>query len=120
MAKYPQLNIRVDDEMLSMIDDFRRTQQDIPNRPEAARRLIRDGSRRASDMRVILILSQAMQKICRLEKESEIIPALTSAIGAVADSKKLIAGLEKAMKDGGKLGACHYLAECIEYLADDI
>lgn len=43
MAKYPQLNIRVDDKILEAIDDWRRTQKDIPSRPEAARRLFAVG-----------------------------------------------------------------------------
>ena len=35
-----QLNIRVDPDFLERLDDWRREQPDLPNRPEAARRLI--------------------------------------------------------------------------------
>jgi hypothetical protein len=39
MSKYPQLNIRVDDEFLKRLDDWRRKQPDLPTRTEALRRL---------------------------------------------------------------------------------
>jgi Ribbon-helix-helix protein, copG family len=37
---YPQLNVRMDEELLRRIDAWRRQQEDIPNRPEAVRRLV--------------------------------------------------------------------------------
>lgn len=40
MANYPQINIRVDDEFLKKLDDWRRRQDDLPGRPEAIRRLV--------------------------------------------------------------------------------
>jgi hypothetical protein len=39
MSKYPQLNIRVDDEFLKRLDDWRRKQPDLPTRTEALRRI---------------------------------------------------------------------------------
>lgn len=38
--KYPQINIRVDDEFLRKLDDWRRTEVDLPGRPEAIRRIV--------------------------------------------------------------------------------
>lgn len=40
MAEHPQLNVRVDKTFLERIDDWRRSQADLPNRPEAVRRLV--------------------------------------------------------------------------------
>jgi len=40
MTKYPQIGVRVDDELLKQIDDWRRKQPDLPGRPEAIRRLL--------------------------------------------------------------------------------
>ena len=40
MDKYPQINIRVDDEFLKRLDDWRRKQDDLPGRPESIRRLV--------------------------------------------------------------------------------
>jgi hypothetical protein len=39
MSKYPQLNIRVDEEFLKRLDDWRREQPDLPTRTEALRRI---------------------------------------------------------------------------------
>jgi len=39
MSKYPQLNIRVDEEFLKRLDDWRRKQPDLPTRTEALRRI---------------------------------------------------------------------------------
>lgn len=35
----PQINVRMDDDLLKRLDDWRRKQPDLPNRPEALRRL---------------------------------------------------------------------------------
>jgi hypothetical protein len=43
MIEYPQINIRVDDEFLKKLDDWRRKQDDLPGRPEAIRRLVEMG-----------------------------------------------------------------------------
>lgn len=43
IAKYPQVNIRADDEFIGAVDEWRRSQPDIPTRPEAIRRLARIG-----------------------------------------------------------------------------
>jgi hypothetical protein len=43
MTEYPQINIRVDDEFLKKLDDWRRKQDDLPGRPEAIRRLVEMG-----------------------------------------------------------------------------
>ena len=40
MSQYPQINVRVDDEFLKRLDDWRRKQPDLPNRPEAIRRIV--------------------------------------------------------------------------------
>jgi hypothetical protein len=40
MVRYPQLNVRVDEAFLKRLDDWRREQSDLPNRPEATRRLV--------------------------------------------------------------------------------
>jgi metal-responsive CopG/Arc/MetJ family transcriptional regulator len=40
MSQYPQINVRVDDEFLAKLDNWRRHQPDLPNRPEAVRRLV--------------------------------------------------------------------------------
>lgn len=45
MDKYPQINIRVDEEFLKRLDDWRRRQDDLPGRPEAIRRLVEIGLR---------------------------------------------------------------------------
>jgi hypothetical protein len=39
MPKYPQLNIRVDEEFLKRLDAWRREQPDLPTRTEALRRI---------------------------------------------------------------------------------
>lgn len=48
-----QFQMRVSEEFLRMIDDWRRTQDDLPSRAEAIRRLIAEGiistSRRSAD-----------------------------------------------------------------------
>lgn len=120
MTKYPQLNIRLDDQILSLIDDFRRSQDDIPNRPEAVRRLVRYGSRMSGCVPVILILSQAIQKAVRLEDECDVLLSVRAGLGSFKEADSLIAGLEKAIKSSGKMGACEYLASCIEFLSEDI
>jgi hypothetical protein len=43
MADSPQIGLRVDEDLLKRIDEWRRKQQDIPNRPEAVRRLVELG-----------------------------------------------------------------------------
>jgi hypothetical protein len=43
VADYPQINIRVDEEFLKKLDDWRRKQEDLPDRPEAIRRLVEIG-----------------------------------------------------------------------------
>jgi metal-responsive CopG/Arc/MetJ family transcriptional regulator len=43
MAEYPQIGIRVDEDFLKRIDDWRRKQEDVPTRPEAIRRLVELG-----------------------------------------------------------------------------
>lgn len=35
-----QINVRMDDDTLKRLDDWRRKQADLPNRPEAIRRLV--------------------------------------------------------------------------------
>ena len=40
MTQHPQLNVRVDEAFLKRLDDWRRNQSDLPNRPEAIRRLV--------------------------------------------------------------------------------
>jgi len=40
MAEYPQIGVRLNEELLKRIDDWRRQQDDLPGRPEAIRRLI--------------------------------------------------------------------------------
>jgi len=39
MSQYPQINVRVDEEFLARLDEWRRNQPDLPTRPEALRRL---------------------------------------------------------------------------------
>jgi len=39
MSQYPQINVRVDEEFLKRLDEWRRKQPDLPTRPEALRRL---------------------------------------------------------------------------------
>jgi hypothetical protein len=39
MQKYPQINVRVDESFLKRLDGWRKTQDDLPTRPEALRRL---------------------------------------------------------------------------------
>jgi hypothetical protein len=39
MAEYPQIGVRVDEELLKRIDAWRKKQDDLPTRPEAIRRL---------------------------------------------------------------------------------
>jgi metal-responsive CopG/Arc/MetJ family transcriptional regulator len=43
MAEYPQIGVRVDEDLLKRIDEWRRKQDDLPTRPEAIRRLIEQG-----------------------------------------------------------------------------
>jgi metal-responsive CopG/Arc/MetJ family transcriptional regulator len=43
MAEYPQIGVRVDEDLLKRLDDWRRKQEDVPTRPEAIRRLIELG-----------------------------------------------------------------------------
>jgi hypothetical protein len=43
MTDYPQINIRVDEEFIKKLDDWRRKQDDLPGRPEAIRRLVEIG-----------------------------------------------------------------------------
>jgi hypothetical protein len=43
MAEYPQIGLRVTDELLKLIDEWRRKQDDPPSRPEAVRRLVELG-----------------------------------------------------------------------------
>jgi len=43
MAEYPQIGVRVDDDLLKRLDDWRRKQEDVPTRPEAIRRLMELG-----------------------------------------------------------------------------
>jgi hypothetical protein len=43
MAEYPQIGVRVDEEFLKLIDQWRRKQDDVPTRPEAIRRLVELG-----------------------------------------------------------------------------
>lgn len=40
MTVHPQLNVRVDEVFLKRLDKWRRSQDDLPNRPEAVRRLV--------------------------------------------------------------------------------
>jgi hypothetical protein len=39
-SQYPQINVRVDGDFLKRVDAWRRDQPDLPNRPEAIRRLV--------------------------------------------------------------------------------
>ena len=39
MSQYPQINVRVDEEFLARLDEWRRNQPNLPTRPEALRRL---------------------------------------------------------------------------------
>jgi hypothetical protein len=39
MSQYPQINVRVDEEFIERLDEWRRNQPDLPTRPEALRRL---------------------------------------------------------------------------------
>jgi hypothetical protein len=41
-SQYPQINVRVDGDFLKRVDAWRRDQPDLPNRPEAIRRLVDD------------------------------------------------------------------------------
>ena len=43
MTEYPQIGVRVDTELLKLIDEWRRNQDDVPTRPEAIRRLVELG-----------------------------------------------------------------------------
>jgi hypothetical protein len=43
MQKYPQINVRIQTQLIKRIDDWRRLQDDLPRRPEAIRRLIKLG-----------------------------------------------------------------------------
>jgi len=43
MAEYPQINVRVDEDFLKRLEDWRRKQADLPGRPEAIRRLVELG-----------------------------------------------------------------------------
>ena len=43
MAEYPQIGVRVDEDFLKLIDEWRRKQDDVPTRPEAIRRLVEIG-----------------------------------------------------------------------------
>ena len=43
MTEYPQIGVRVDTELLKLIDEWRRKQDDVPTRPEAIRRLVELG-----------------------------------------------------------------------------
>jgi len=43
MAEYPQIGLRVDEDLLKRLDNWRREQADLPARPEAVRRLIEKG-----------------------------------------------------------------------------
>jgi hypothetical protein len=39
----PQIGVRVDEDFLKLIDEWRRKQDDVPTRPEAIRRLVEIG-----------------------------------------------------------------------------
>ena len=43
MAEYRQISVRVDEDFLTLIDAWRRKQDDVPTRPEAIRRLVELG-----------------------------------------------------------------------------
>jgi metal-responsive CopG/Arc/MetJ family transcriptional regulator len=43
MAGYPQISVRLNEEFLKRIDEWRRKQDDLPGRPEAIRRLVELG-----------------------------------------------------------------------------
>jgi metal-responsive CopG/Arc/MetJ family transcriptional regulator len=43
MAEYPQIGVRVDEDLIKRLDDWRKKQDDLPSRPEAIRRLIELG-----------------------------------------------------------------------------
>jgi hypothetical protein len=43
MTEYPQIGVRVDEDFLKLIDEWRRKQDDVPTRPEAIRRLVELG-----------------------------------------------------------------------------
>jgi metal-responsive CopG/Arc/MetJ family transcriptional regulator len=40
---YPQVGVRVDEDVLKRLDEWRRKQGDLPGRPEAIRRLVELG-----------------------------------------------------------------------------
>jgi metal-responsive CopG/Arc/MetJ family transcriptional regulator len=40
MVQNPQINVRMDEDMLKRLDDWRRKQPDLPGRPEAIRRIV--------------------------------------------------------------------------------
>ena len=44
MAGYPQISVRLNEEFLKRIDEWRRKQDDLPGRPEAIRRLVELGA----------------------------------------------------------------------------
>jgi hypothetical protein len=43
MAEYPQIGVRVDDDLIKRLDEWRKRQDDLPSRPEAIRRLVELG-----------------------------------------------------------------------------
>jgi hypothetical protein len=43
MAEYPQIGVRMDEDFLKQIDEWRRKQDDLPTRPEAIRRICEIG-----------------------------------------------------------------------------
>lgn len=120
MAKYPQLNIRVDDEVLSMIDDFRRTQHDIPNRPEAARRLIRDGARKSRESATIHVLSGAILKVCGAVTDKLALSRIEEDIRNLPGGDRMMEEILSTAHHSGMLGVCAALAEWIEDITTDI
>jgi metal-responsive CopG/Arc/MetJ family transcriptional regulator len=40
MVQNPQINVRMDEELLRRLDEWRRKQPDLPGRPEAIRRIV--------------------------------------------------------------------------------
>jgi len=40
MVQNPQINVRMDEELLKRLDEWRRRQPDLPGRPEAIRRIV--------------------------------------------------------------------------------
>jgi metal-responsive CopG/Arc/MetJ family transcriptional regulator len=40
MVQNPQINVRMDEDLLKRLDDWRRKQPDLPGRPEAIRRIV--------------------------------------------------------------------------------